>query len=350
MSQLIERTVNWFLHSGIQDSSGGVARYYRTDTEKNAPVSNEITGYAVSSLLYLNSLRPDPEAQKRAARAARYLADKAWDASSSTLPFEPASERAYFFDLGIAARGLMAAWKATAREEYRDTARSAALSMAFDFLGEGFFNPIITLPEKHPLPPEPKWSHRPGCYQLKAALAWREAADQPAGSRMFDHLLAYALATHDSFLQLETDRARLMDRLHAYLYFLEALLFVADREECQRVLESGVTRVASLHSEIADEFERSDVVAQLLRVRLIAHHACGAPLDQAAARSEAASIASYHAASEDSRIDGGFWFGRKGGTLLPFMNPVSTAFCVQALALWRQHESGEWRFELTDLI
>ena len=32
------------------------------------------------------------------------------------------------------------------------------------------------------------------------------------------------------------------------------------------------------------------------------------------------------------------------------MNPVSTAFSLQALALWEQHRAGEWRFDVAQLI
>ena len=49
----LSRAGRWFLESGIQDDSGGVARYYRSDVGRNAGVSTEITGYAVSALVYL---------------------------------------------------------------------------------------------------------------------------------------------------------------------------------------------------------------------------------------------------------------------------------------------------------
>lgn len=90
--------------------------------------------------------------------------------------------------------------------------------------------------------------------------------------------------------------------------------------------------------------------AQLLRVRLIAHHLNAVPLDPAAADEEAARIRKYQARSEDVRLDGGFWFGQKEGEMLSYMNPVSTAFSLQALALWEQHLAGEWRFDLAQLI
>jgi hypothetical protein len=167
---------------------------------------------------------------------------------------------------------------------------------------------------------------------------------------MFDAALAAALATHEHFLPGDPDSERVMDRLHPYCYFLEALLYVADREECRRALQCGIRRVGGLLREISPRFERSDVCAQLLRVRLAAHYLDAVPLDAAAAAEEAERVSRYQARSEDARLDGGFWFGQRGGEMTPYMNPVSTAFSLQALALWEQHHAGTWRFELGQLI
>ncbi len=342
LSSVLEQAGCWFLHSGIQEPSGGVARYYRSDVERNAAVSTEITGYAVSALAYLGSV-------DAAVRAANYLTDQAWDAFSATFPFEPGSEFAYFFDIGIIMRGLQAAFRVTGDAKFRERAKEAGLSLAFDFAGEGVFHPVITLPEKQPLAYETRWSRSPACYQLKSALAWRELGDEHA-DRLFESMLGFSLATHEGFLGGETDRERLMDRLHAYCYFLEALLWVADREMVRTALLSGMGRVGALLREIGPQFERSDVCAQLLRVRLIAHHVHGYHLDESAAREEAARAVGYQSDSADARLRGGFWFGKKNGVTMPFMNPVSTAFCLQALALWEQHSSGEWRFRLDELI
>jgi hypothetical protein len=345
----------WFLHSGIQEPGGGVARYYQSDSGTNRPVSNEITGYAASAFAYLNSLTGAPEYLDAAVRAARFLTREAWNRASSAFPFEPGSDRAYFFDGGIIVRGLLAAWRATGKEEFRDRASEAALSLAFDFLGDGLFHPVIVLPEKQPLPEEPRWSRRPGCYQLKSAVAWLEVArlreaDPEGPKATFNTVLAYSLATHESFLNDERDHERLMDRLHAYCYFLEGLLWALEYPEARSALSSGIERTGDLLREIAPQFERSDVSAQLLRLRLIASHLDAVPLDAVAAREEAQRAASFQIAGDDRRLRGGFWFGRKGGNMLPFANPVSTAFAMQALALWRDHQAGRWSFELPQLI
>src|SRR5262249_49793217 len=157
---------------GIQEADGGVSRYYRSDLAQNAPVSTEITGYAVSALVYLYERTGNEEFRSAALRAAQYLTRAAWDTASSTFPFEPKSDPSYFFDTGLVVGGLLSAHRLPAGEEFREGAVQAGLSLAFDFLGENEFAPVISLPEKQPLPYEPRWSRKPGCYQLKSALAW----------------------------------------------------------------------------------------------------------------------------------------------------------------------------------
>jgi hypothetical protein len=349
-SSIAEHAGCWFLTSGIHEANGGVARYFVADAGANKAVSTEITGYAASALCYLHSVTGRAEFLEAAVRAARFLTQDAWDQASHTFPFEPGSAHAYFFDVGIIARGLLAVSRATEDESFRSRAQDAALSLAFDFLGDGAFHPVIELPEKQPLAYEPKWSREPGCYQLKSAVAWLEAGDEHAG-RMFEIMLASTLATHETFLDPARDtREKTMDRLHAYCYFLEALLFVDQDHRARAALDYGIKRVAALLREISPEFERSDVCAQLLRIRLIAQHLDIVRLDEAAAAEEADRAAIYQNNSTDPKLAGGFWFGRKGARMLPFMNPVSTAFCMQALELWREHRSGTWGFELHQLI
>jgi hypothetical protein len=141
-----------------------------------------------------------------------------------------------------------------------------------------------------------------------------------------------------------------MDRLHAYCYFLEALLAVPDPPEVRQALTAGMARVGMLLKRIGPRFERSDVGAQLLRVRLIAHQQGVAFVDLASVEQAAEHIAGFQAASENPRLDGGFWFGVKEGTILPYSNPVSTAFGMQALALSVEYGNHELNLTLGQLI
>jgi hypothetical protein len=321
------RASEWFLRSGIQTPSGGVARYYRLDRQRNHAVSTEITGYAASTFVFLEQI-------ENARAAARFLSG-AWDAQAAAMAFEiEPAQFTYFFDCGIVVRGLLAVWRSTGDNEFLDCARLVGQSMACDFrAGDGEFHPILDLPRKHPVERDPlRWSRSPGCYQLKAGMAWWdlwEATGDQCYRELYERLREESLRTADNFLPGHTESRKVVDRLHAYLYFLEGLLPMP-----AAALAEGIDRVAALLRGLAPEFERSDVYAQLLRVRRYADAAGVAKLDRAAAEWEAERLIEFAAVSEDPRVDGGFYFGRTRGQWEPYINPVSTAFALQTLAVW----------------
>lgn len=355
----MEAAGRWYVHSGIQESNGGVARYYRSDLGQNAPVSTEITGYALSALLFLYQRTANSAYLEAGLRAARFLTRIAWDNRLGTFPFEllvngeSGSGLAYFFDCGIIVRGLLYAWRVTKDTEFRDAAIIGGRAMLADFPSNGEINPILLLPEKRPRVWELQWSASPGCYQLKSAMAWQELFEVTGDDvflRGYESALEAALDNDPDFLPGDPDQRRVMDRLHAYSYFLEGLLPVLDRPECAAAFRHGVDRAAGLLREIAPLFARSDVYAQVLRVRLLGEALGALPLDRAAAAHEAEQAATFQIASGDPSVAGGFLFGRKEGADTPFVNPVSTAFCVQALTLWNDRTAGRMGAVRQELI
>lgn len=330
MSPQLARAGAWFLHSGIQESNGGVARYHLLDEGRNLPISTEITGYALSAFLYLHSVSGDDRYLDAARRAADFLTRSAWDTVAQVMPFEIEPARyTYFFDCGIVVRALLA-FRA---ERYFDIAAAIGESMLHDFVSPaGDYHPILALPSKTPLDRDPlRWSRSPGCYQLKSAMAWWDLAEITGDERFraaYAAVLEAALANFRDFLPGHPDRLKVMDRLHAFCYFLEGLLPHAGEPCCAAALTEGIGMAARHLRDIAPEFARSDVFAQLLRVRIYAHESGVVPLDRACAAWEAEQLATFQAS------DGGYRFGRKNGEWLPFANPVSTAFAVQALEMW----------------
>ncbi len=318
----------WLSRSGIQYPSGGVARYRRADLGTNLKISTEITGYAVSALSYAFRETGDQEFLDAAVRAAHFLTRVAWDARDAVMPFEiDAAEFTYFFDCGIIARGLLALWRITGECELVDAAQAIGHAMARDFEREdGAHWPVLILPDKAPAPLDPaRWSRVSGCYQLKSAVAWRELAAITGDALWADRYAAAleaALDSHESYLPGATDPHKVMDRLHPYLYFLEALLADPKRED---IVRQGAARVGELFHQLAPEFERADVAAQLLRVEC----ALGLPDTFALAAR----------VREFQGEDGGYWFGRKGGVWMPHVSPVPTAFAMQALEWFERPQS-----------
>jgi Beta-L-arabinofuranosidase, GH127 catalytic domain len=351
----LDRAGAWFLNSGIQEASGGVARYFLADAQQNRAVSTEITGYAVSMLTYLYALTRNQQYLDAARRAASFLTKTAWDSQQRIFPFE-CSEKplAYFFDSGIIVRGLLSLWRVTGDRELIDIAKECGRSMATLFAAgrHSEYHPILQLPDHVPLPRVDQWSRMPGCYQLKAALAWDdlyEATGEADYLRWYEELLSESLRTHESFLP-GAEGDRVMDRLHAYCYFLEAIVVRADRAEVAVALVSGMARVSKYLREIEPQFARADVYAQLLRVRLLSENAGVAVVDRLDASSEAEKLAAFQLHDPDPRVAGGFYFARRGDALQPHINPVSTAFGLQALMMWRQYLDGELKFSINSLI
>ncbi len=339
LSSSLSRAAQWWLHSGIQSPSGGVARYYRSDLRQNHAISTEITGYAASTFAYLHAVTGEQIFLDRARSAAVFLA-ASWDTVNSAVPFEldPACAT-FFFDCGIVVRGLLAVWRATAADPFREIAASIGAAMLRDFRApDGAIHPVLNLPAKTPAERDgARWSRSPGCYQLKSAMAWRDLAEATGDAKFRDAYqaaVASALATYREFLPGHPENARVMDRLHAFSYFLEGLLPVSNRPDCAAALRDGIGLAAGWLRRIAPEFERSDVYAQLLRVRIYADRLGAAPLDLAAAEWEAGRLREFQIDSDDPRIAGGFYFGRRHAEWLPYVNPVSTAFALQAMALW----------------
>ncbi len=330
LSSQLRSAGRWLARSGIQLPSGGVARYHRADVGLNKDISTEITGYAVSALVYAYQATADPEFLDAASRAAHFLTRVAWDASAAAMPFEvEPSSLAYFFDNGIIIRGLLALWRITGECELIEVAQAIGLSMARDFAREdGSYWPVLSLPDKAPLLLDPaRWSRVPGCYHLKSAVAWRELAaitGDPTWTGFYTDALEIALASHGSYLSADGDPHLAVDRLHPYLYFLEALL---PHSEYAGIVAEGAARVRDRLEELAQVFERADVAAQLLRVQC----AVGAAEPDCAAT--AARVRAFQ------RPGGGYYFGRKGGQWVPHVSPVPTVFAMQALEWFERRES-----------
>jgi hypothetical protein len=328
LSQVL-RAGEWFLQSGIQSPDGGVARYRRLDLGRNHPVSTEITGYAASAFVFLHQLTGDACYLDRARAAGQFLID-AWEVSGGSMPFELSPpQRTYFFDCGIIVRGLLAVWRSTGDMQPFGCALAIGDSMARDFRdSDGQFHPILELPSKRPVERNPlRWSQSPGCYQLKAAMAWWdlwEATGDPCYRELYLALREQSLRNAPEFLPGHPGGRKVVDRLHAYLYFLEGLLPMPSE-----ALAQGIARVADFARQHGPQFERSDVYAQLLRIRLFA----GETPECEGARLR-----------EFARPDGGFYFGRTPAGWEPYVNPVSTAFALQALALSNGDAAPDRRF------
>jgi hypothetical protein len=355
MNSCIHAGLRWLTRSGIQDESGGVARYYMADSREYKNISAGSTGSFISALLRLQWHQGEPPPGP-ALRAGHFLIEHAFDNASDLFFYErgnsatPPPALAYFFDCGIIIRGLLDLWSTTGDRAYLDHAERCGMALCGKMsIVDGSFFPLYDIAMHHPHSGSGVWSVEPGVYQLKVGLAFLELAEA-TGLGQFkattESLRKWALKRQESFLRDETEEPQLlMDRAHAYCYFLEGLLPEAalDRD-CSQALQFGLLSVENLVEEIGGQFERCDVLAQMLRLRLYADIMGVMELSRGRADQEATRIAEFQMQSpDDPKIDGGFAFARRRGELVRHLNPATTAQAVQALQMWDQAEDGGFR-------
>lgn len=353
MNSCIYSGLRWLLTSGIQDESGGVARYYKTDERSYRNISTLTTGFYISALLKANE-NGETEPLDRALKSGRFLVDRAFDANLELFPVELNSDgersvaEARFIDCCIAARALLHLWQATGDQVFLDRAERCGVALRTRMSRvDGSFFPLLDLTSGEPGSGTDSWSVEAEVYQLKSSLAFLELSDA-TGNREFntstEMMLNWCLKTHEGFVRGDDDPENVMGRLHAYCYFLEGLLPVAaENMKASNALQRGILEVENLMQEVAGTYQRCDVLAQILRLRLYADRIGIMELDAGQAEREAMLIEQFQHQSTDPKVDGGFAFARRNGQLAPHVNPATTAVAIQALAMWEQAEDGAFR-------
>ena len=353
MDSCIHSAWQWLSRSGIQNESGGVARFYRADVQEYRDVSTQSTAFFISTFLRLGD-HPQGSAPLEALRAGGFLLDRAFHRSKELFAHEVYGEDnspsacAYFFDCTIIIRSLVDLWKATKEPAYIECAERCGFALQ-NLMSrmDGSFFAVYDFARDQPLDDGETWSTQPEVYQLKASLALQELTDAtglPEFVATSDTLRRWCLKRQEGFVPDFGDSEERMSRLHAYCYFLEGLLQEAGQDmDCSRALQWGILRVENLMEEIGPEFQRSDVLAQLLRLRFYADTFGVLEIDRTTAESEVAALIEFQQQSSDSRVDGGFAFARRGTELVHHINPLSTVLALQALTMWESAEQGAFR-------
>lgn len=163
--------------------------------------SAEITGYAAHYWAWRYVTAGSPNfLHKTLCKGAADALVRMWHGSPYWLPFEPGSVEQYFFDCGIAARGLMAASRACQTPLYADVATQITAAMQGMEVKHraGEFVPIIEWdsPEGRTYPGFGNvrylpgdyetvwWSKGPFAHQRKAALAFRLVGEKGSFDRL----------------------------------------------------------------------------------------------------------------------------------------------------------------------
>ena len=362
----------WLLNSGIQNengnSRGGFNSWFDLIQQNYSYVYSEITGYGVTSLLYLSKYFGEEFYIDKAIAAYKWLKDKALDESggirtrdyfvdmddASHYSFD--SNNLYAFDNGMVLYGIVNLYKKTKNERILLFAVQIA-----DFLidnmkkDDGMFYAVYNSETGKKTDIADKWSTQSGSYHAKLALGFTDLYEITNNKAYKDAALGVCNASldfQDDSGRFITNRADNSTHLHPHSYSAEGLLYTGDRFGRTDFIESAKRAVKWSLSLINQDggipkkfsgtefinFYRSDILAQTLRLGSL-FFSLGELGEEEIISLEKLRrcLVKFQYKSED-RQDGGFYYGYTlDGSKKDHLNSWCTMFALQGLIMYDEN-------------
>lgn len=355
----LDLAVRWLLNSGIQSPQGGFYAWYDLDKREHSFLYSEITGYAITTLLFLNSIFKENLYIEKAELAAGWIMEAALHRCGGVLTrffkqdqagdeaFSFSGENIYSFDSAVVLYGMANLYKVTKNERYLKASTTLASFLIEKMQNEdGSLRPVYNAKRDEIVSPGTKWSNQPAGFLAKASMGLTDLSEITKDERYHDaaiRLCQHALTTQEDSGRFITEAQSKTTHLHAHCYAAEGLLYTgtsfgrsdfiesakkATEWAMGHVDEKGINELYDPETGSFNELQRTDILAQVLRLGLI----FSADKDKQDALKQI--LLSYQHSDDHSIQKGGFFYG-KGRSHL---NAWCAMFSLQALSLLRSNE------------
>ncbi|NQT96046.1 MAG: glycoside hydrolase family 88 protein [Candidatus Omnitrophica bacterium] len=352
---------DWILNSGIQSEIGGFYSWYDLERKTYSYLYSEITGYGITTLLLLNSLYNKKLYVDRAEKAAAWIIKSAMhdcggvrtrlykDDKKADIGYSFSGARIFSFDTGIVLYGMANLYRVTDKKKYLN----AALRLA-DFLldkmqkEDGSLAPIYDANIDEVIEPSDKWSNQSGAFHAKVALGLVDLFKLTEDKRYKEaaiRLCEYAVSTQDKSGRFITNRAAKTTHIHPHSYATEGLWytgtvfnipgFISSAKKATEwtfvhVFSSGISELYEPSTERFNDFQRSDILAQALRLGIIFSFKNKIGLLKSA-------LLKYQLVESSSAQKGGFLYSKED----KHVNSWCSMFAFQALAFCKDNKSAK---------
>lgn len=361
LDQKINSVINWLLYSGIQNPegaydingvnvSGGFNAWF--DLEKNdySYVYTEISGYALTLLLYLYKETDDNIYFQRAQKVGDWLLKIQHHTGAFPTAFYLSDnflrkpDGFYSFDTGMVFNGLTNLYRHINQEKYLISAKKAA-DWVLDYQKkDGSIAAIVDEDRGKVKDREETWSSQSGSYHAKLAMGYLNLYDLTKKKNYLEaacKLCDYALSFQQSDGQFFTYGKIKGTNFHPHAYTAEGL-FVAGayldeikykksaRKATQWAISCNKEGIIPRHkhNNTFNYNERIDVLAQIYRLTVL----LGIKNDSN--EKILNRILDYQYFGENKSQHGGFLFGKSNsGERTPHINCWVSMFALQALKL-----------------
>ncbi len=355
----IQQAKNWLLSSciqnieGIQDLdgtnlTGSFNCWFDLDNNSCPFAYSEITGYAITTLLFLHSLEENEDLLKRAKAAADCLISlKKQEVFPSIFSlthhnFKHREELTYTFDIGMILNGLVNISKTTKEEKYLQESKKIADFFVRIQKENGSLPAIYNLIEDKFEDTNETWSTHSGSYHAKNSIGLIHLYDITKDQKYKNtatKLCNYALTQ-------QKENGRFISHveggtnLHPHCYSAEGLLCTGIYLNKQDYIDSAVkatewilknekdNKIPRIYTTTFNYNQRNDVLAQSLRLTIF--------LQKMGYLQEYKNktIKLLKSLIEFQHEQGGFMFGLDtNGNKLNHINTWTTMFALQTLVL-----------------
>jgi hypothetical protein len=280
---------SWLRRSGIQSDEGFFYDWYELDTESPGRPYPEITGYGISTLVWLYHQDRDDDLLERATTAARWLVSQALHPSYDMVFARGTARDAgrgcktpnlYAFDTGIAGAGLTRLGAITEEATWTVSAERIAHALSTRMKRtDGRLWPLLDPRTGTPVTADDAWSSRFSGYQAKA-VSFLNLDGLSGGYALLGEVVRKTLeeqrdsGAFPSYVDGQV-------HLHPHLYALEGLLSSRSAPGlppvddavlrgylyAERLLAANGCLPTLAHDDhVSAAYERADALAQFLRL------------------------------------------------------------------------------------
>ena len=358
----IELAKNWLLNSGIQNLEGehkGAFNSWFDVDKKNYPYAySEITGYAISTLIYLYDLTKEEIFLKRANMAADWLMNKATHSSGGILcrlfyeetefmgSFE--NEEIFLFDCGMVLNGMTALYELTKNKKHLEYCKRLANFMISKQKEDGSFYAVYDAKNNKLIDDGEKWSTQSGALHAKLSIGLlnlyeltKEEKYKKSAIKICDYSLKFFKEDGRVITFSKTGNSL----FHPHCYAAEGLYVAGKYLENKEYLkfskksteylftiqkkDGGIPQMFKENKLV--EFERSDILGQTLRVGVLNSIEYN-KLERLYKR-----LLEFQNLNQEQK--GGFKYGYDDqGKKYDHINSWCTMFAIQALILYKEKQ------------
>lgn len=351
-SDPLELASRWLVNSGIQSSGGGVYAWYDLKEKAYSYVYSEITGYAITTLLYLTDIFNDRNFIKKAEAAASWILNKSVHQSGGVKTrlyndderadnaYSFVGKNLFSFDTGMVLYGMINLYKKNGKEEFLEASKRMA-----DFLTDimqnedGSLSAVYNAETGEKKETLDKWSNQRGSFHAKISLGLLDlfcVTNEEKYKISAIKLCTYAVSMQEKTGRFITNKGDNTTNMHPHCYSAEGLFYAGVLLKDSQFTKSAARATKWIFDNLSidginelyypqygkfSDFQRSDVLAQALRLGII----FGADKEQI--ENLKSKLLQYQLTGEESNQSGGFLYSRGSSHI----NSWCTMFAMQAL-------------------